>query len=169
MDSTHFQQATAAATMALTVSSTNPFPGPEDILALGIGAYAVVQAVLGVIDLLTENTANAKAANSETATSSEGRSGDAEKAEAPNGGAGGVSGETIEQIESGNADWVKVSAHPEPASKKGAREKGVSVQEVLENKATGERVIKHQVFDDKGKLVKTGYRAYYKPRAGDTN
>jgi RHS repeat-associated protein len=81
---------------------------------------------------------------------------------------GRLSGETIEQIESGNPDWVKVSAHSEAASKKGAREQGVSVQEVFENKTTGERVVRHQVFDDKGKLVKTGHRPYYKPRAGNT-
>jgi RHS repeat-associated protein len=83
------------------------------------------------------------------------------------GGPGRLSGKTVEEIESGKSDWVKVSAHPEPGSKRGAREQGVSVQEIFENRATGERVVRHRVYDDKGALVKSGYRPYYKPRPGD--
>ena len=158
--------ANKAAITALAVSTTNPFPGPEDIVALGIAIYAGVQATLGIIDMLTENTAKADATKAAEAAgktkdgSAEGKASEAD--------AGQVSGKTIEEIESGNSDWVKVSAHTEGASKKGAREQGVSVQEVFENKTTGERVVRHRVFDDKGRLAKIGHRPYYKPRPGDT-
>jgi hypothetical protein len=46
--------------------------------------------------------------------------------------------------------WKLVGAFTEQASRKGARNTGVSIQEVYKNVDTGETIIKHTVVNDKG-------------------
>jgi len=78
-------------------------------------------------------------------------------------------GDKIREIESNKGDWENISAHTEKATQKGARESGASVQEILENKKTGERVVRHTVTNNKGKVTDTHYRPNYKPRNGEVD
>jgi RHS repeat-associated protein len=64
-------------------------------------------------------------------------------------------------------DWKRVSAHTEESTRKGGRQGGASTQEVFENKKTGERVVKHTVVDDRGKVVDQHFRPEYKPGSGE--
>jgi RHS repeat-associated protein len=64
-DSTNFNNARNAAASALVVSMSNPALGPEDVIAIGILLYAAEQAVVGTIDLLSSDNAQAEASNGE--------------------------------------------------------------------------------------------------------
>ncbi|MEJ2557318.1 MAG: RHS repeat-associated core domain-containing protein [Anaerolineae bacterium] len=63
--------------------------------------------------------------------------------------------------------WSLLSVHAEPATRKGARGSGVSIQEVYENIYTGERKVRHIVRDDRGRVVDDHFRPFYKPRTGE--
>ena len=80
-----------------------------------------------------------------------------------------VTGAKRKEVESGHSDWVTTSAHTEPATKKGARDQGASIQELKTNKNSGEALVKHTVVNKNGKVVHSDVRTTYKPRAGDTN
>ena len=63
--------------------------------------------------------------------------------------------------------FQRMSAHIERATRRGARQSGVSIQEIYENPATGERFIRHTVADDAGRVVHQDTRSFYRPRAGE--
>lgn len=76
-------------------------------------------------------------------------------------------GEHVADIEANPANWKRVSAHAEEATRKGARKAGASVQEVFENRDNGTRIVRHTVLDDKGRVVEQHYRPDYKPPKGE--
>ena len=76
-------------------------------------------------------------------------------------------GELIDDYAQTPDNWRRISEHAENATRKGARNAGASVQEIYENMQTGERIIRHTVIDDVGKVVDDHFRPNYKPRAGD--
>jgi hypothetical protein len=63
--------------------------------------------------------------------------------------------------------WSLISNHAESATRKGARQGGVSIQEVYENIYTGERKVRHIVRDARGRVVDDHFRPFYKPRTGE--
>jgi RHS repeat-associated protein len=63
--------------------------------------------------------------------------------------------------------WEIISMHTEPATRRGARQSGVSIQIQYRNRDTGEIIWRHQVIDDRGRVVDDHFRPYYKPRVGD--
>ncbi len=70
----------------------------------------------------------------------------------------------------GNPDkWDAISAHAEKASRKGARQHGVSTQTSYKNKETGETIVHHTVTDDAGRVIDDHFRPNYRPRPGDLN
>ena len=65
-------------------------------------------------------------------------------------------------------EWVVKSAHTEMATRKGGRKTGSSIQEILENPATGQTKVQHTVYDDTGRIVDGPHpRPNYKPRVDE--
>lgn len=65
-------------------------------------------------------------------------------------------------------EWIVKSAHTEKATRKGGRKTGSSIQEILENPATGQTKVQHTVYDDAGRVVDGPHpRPNYKPRVDE--
>ncbi|MDQ6938690.1 MAG: RHS repeat-associated core domain-containing protein, partial [Verrucomicrobiota bacterium] len=80
------------------------------------------------------------------------------------GDAAGRSFRTIlRDIKENAGNWVRQSAHTE--ARQGG--KGTSIQEIYQNKKTGEQVVKHTVVTEKGRVVDEHFRPMYKPRKGE--
>jgi hypothetical protein len=70
-------------------------------------------------------------------------------------------------IERHPEDWEEVSVHTERATRRGARQRGVSIQRVYKHKRTGETIVRHTVIDDRGQIADDHYRRDFRPRVGD--
>lgn len=68
--------------------------------------------------------------------------------------------------EANPSDWRVVSAHAEAATGKRAKG-GTSLQEILVNVKTGERIVRHTVLSPSGRVLEEHFRPYYKPREGE--
>lgn len=62
--------------------------------------------------------------------------------------------------------WRTIAVHTEATTGRAVRG-GTSVQEIVENVETGERLVWHSLFRRSGKLVDSHPRPTYKPRPGD--
>jgi hypothetical protein len=73
----------------------------------------------------------------------------------------------IKDYQQDPSKWEIISMHTKPATRRGARQSGVSIQIQYRNRDTGETIWRHQVIDDRGRVVDDHFRPYYKPRVGD--
>ncbi len=84
-------------------------------------------------------------------------------------GAGRSFRDRIADFQRDPSRWERVSAHTEAATRRGARQGGVSTQTLWRNRDTGETLWQHTVTNNRGRVVDDHFRPNFKPRAGDLN
>jgi hypothetical protein len=73
--------------------------------------------------------------------------------------------ERVADIERNPGNWESVASHVEKATRRGARQGGVSTQTLYRNRITGETLWQHTVTNDRGRIVDSHWRPYFQPRA----
>jgi hypothetical protein len=75
--------------------------------------------------------------------------------------------EKLDDLKAHPEDWQPTGAHVEKATRKGARNQGVSTQTAYKNAKTCETIYRRVVTDDAGKAAHDHFRDQYQPRKGD--